>query len=303
MTIKDDRFHPLNEVLQTWKGRSCEGFWGAEGMPMLDYDLLLRLLAIPVAAGDSVQSGRFAGALDLWIARELERAGFDADMIWPRSTEPRVVDPSILKALAGARGLSRRDVERFVKASGAHTDAVVMGSVYSKQMDVGMSSWPSGPELLISTKTMGSSFGKNLSNRFEEAYGDVKNLRARYPLAAHGFFFLAHRAILDEPSAFAKVVHMLSQLSRDGDVYDAVALLVLDWSAQSQGEGQPADTTCSVIVEQAWGSVPVELSPERFFSTICDVVLANSPADRHKGVREARRHASENVSISYDRAL
>lgn len=35
-----------------------------------------------------------------------------------------------------------------------------------------------------------SSYGKNLRNRFEEAYGDAKNIRGRFPLVALGFLFL-----------------------------------------------------------------------------------------------------------------
>ena len=40
---------------------------------------------------------------------------------------------------------------------------------------------------------MVSLIGKNLSNRFEEAYGDAGNLRSRYPLAAVGFFWFNAR--------------------------------------------------------------------------------------------------------------
>ena len=37
-----------------------------------------------------------------------------------------------------------------------------------------MSSWATGPELMVSTKRMDSSFGKNAANRVEESYGDAK---------------------------------------------------------------------------------------------------------------------------------
>lgn len=173
-----------------------------------------------------------------------------------------------------------------------------MGSVYAKQVDVGISTWPSGPELLVSTKTMGGSFGKNLANRFEEAYGDVKNLRARYPLAAHGFFFLANAAILDEPTALSKAVHMLCQLSKDADVYDAVALLIVDWrhgiSPEDNGTLPPL-----ALASQAWERVPAELAPERFFEKLCDIVLRNSPIDMHQRARTLR-DGLERHSLEFD---
>ena len=48
---------------------------------------------------------------------------------------------------------------------------------YEKPVDVVISRWDRGPEVLISTKAQLSSFGKNLPNRFEESYGDAGNLR------------------------------------------------------------------------------------------------------------------------------
>ena len=71
---------------------------------------------------------------------------------------------------------------------------------------------------MVSTKTMASSFGKNLPNRFEESYGDAGNLRGRYPLAAIGFFFLQRSSIVtDEPAAFEFSCDMIRKLRDDGD--------------------------------------------------------------------------------------
>ena len=61
--------------------------------------------------------------------------------------------------------------------------ANILGKNYLKQVDVIMTDWATGPELLISTKRMDSSYGKNAANRVEESYGDAKNLRLRHPLA------------------------------------------------------------------------------------------------------------------------
>jgi hypothetical protein len=49
------------------------------------------LLAIPLQAGSGSESGRFANAIDAWVATELRRAGFPPNEVWPRLTKPRVL--------------------------------------------------------------------------------------------------------------------------------------------------------------------------------------------------------------------
>lgn len=287
MAANKDKMHVFNERLKSQALGEHDTFWKDGAIPSLDYKMLLDLLKIPVERGDTVQSGLFANALDLWIARQFERAGFDEECIWPRAVEPRAADPSLVRAISGADDLSDGQVTRLYQAGGAQTNANVMGAVYTKQVDVGMSNWLTGPELLVSTKTMSGSFGKNLANRFEEAYGDVKNLRDRYPLAAHGFFFLAHESILGEPSAFRKAVHMLRQLSRDGEVYDAVALLLVDWGPKAQlNNKQWSDVESVVLTARGIESVPTDLSCERFFAKLIGIVLQNSSIDTHSKARQ-----------------
>jgi hypothetical protein len=102
----------------------------------------------------------------------------------------------------------------------------VLGRAYEKQVDVVIARWDRGPELLISTKAQLSSFGKNLPNRFEEAYGDAGNLRGRYPLAAVGYFFVQRATIVTrEPDAFERSVDMIRKLRDTGDTngYTATA--------------------------------------------------------------------------------
>ena len=61
----------------------------------------------------------------------------------------------------------------------APSDARILGKAYVKQVDVVVAQWARGPEVLVSTKSMVSSFRNNLPNRFEESYGDAKNLRPK----------------------------------------------------------------------------------------------------------------------------
>lgn len=276
-----DKMSAMTKRMQDWlRDNEPPPFWSSDGIPCLCYDLLCEMLKVPVDDGDDVRTGRFAAAIDLWISWELHSAGFGSGL-WPELKEPRVVDPEVLRA-AGALPKSVRD--RFIQKAGT-VDANVMGSVYQKQVDVGISSWLTGPELLISTKSMSGSYGKNLANRFEEAYGDAKNLRERYPLAAHGFFFVARSTIANEASAFERAKHMLGQLARGRDVYDEVAMLVVDWT-------EPGKPVC-VAEEQTM--VPEILSPEHFFGKLIGLVLAQSPIDRHLGARRLRERRAQRL--------
>ncbi|WP_420493439.1 hypothetical protein [Rhizobium leguminosarum] len=47
------------------------------------------------------------------------------------------------------------------------SSASILGKNYLKQVDVIITDWVTGPELLISTKRMDSSYGKNAPNRME----------------------------------------------------------------------------------------------------------------------------------------
>lgn len=181
------------------------------------------------------RAGVPALALDVWVAYELRRAGFARDAVWPRAEHPRVMPAPVanylttttkeLRSKVGTQ-LQRQTPMRGVVA----TDAKVLGRHYIKQVDVVMSAWETGPEILISTKRMDGSFGKNAANRIEEAYGDVKNLRSRHPLAAHGFVYGLRSTILDsEPDKARWLIDLLGKLAQEDDAYDSVCLLMLHY--------------------------------------------------------------------------
>lgn len=202
-----------------------------------DFETLTRLLAVPLALDASSQSGVPALAIDVWVAYELRRAGLDPDAVWPRAEPPRVVDRDVLKFI---RSLPAKDqqplLDRLGRAHGgngvAAASANILGKNYLKQVDVLMTSWQSGPELLISTKRMDSSFGKNVANRVEESYGDAKNLALRHPLAALGFMFgIRSTAYTEERAQFEWLADLLIKLGREDDAYDACSLLVPEFDA------------------------------------------------------------------------
>jgi hypothetical protein len=158
----------------------------------------------------------------------------------------------------------------------------VLGRAYEKQVDVILSRWDRGPEVLVSTKAQLSSFGKNLPNRFEEAYGDAANLRARYPLAAVGFFFVQRATVrTEEPEAFERTLDMMRKL-RDigaGSGYTTTGLLLVDWD-------EPAGPGTEVrVVEDA---VPADLATPQFLTALVDTVLAVTPVQHHVEVRRRR---------------
>ena len=246
-------------------------FWDDAGIPCLEYDLLDAIIKKSIEVGDveNTRTGGLAKGIDMWIAGELRAAGFEDEQPWPRLHQPRALDPMLIKLLQSAPQRMVEDVNRLVCKSGS-ANANVQGAVYEKQVDVGMSSWLTGPEILISTKAMTREYGKNLKNRFEEAYGDAVNLRKRYPMAVMGFFFLVNVEILNNPSDFAKAVTMLRKLQGDEGVYDTSALLLADLSGNGYAVSQDND------------KVPDLLSVPHFFEQIIDLTLVRGPLNAHQ---------------------
>jgi hypothetical protein len=246
-----------------------------------DHALLGELLSIPVTAGDKSTTGRFAKAIDIWLAHELRRAGFASDEVWPRATRPRVLPREIailLERLPKALAAQVRESLPGIPAVGP-VDAKVLGRAYEKQVDVCLARWDRGPELLISTKAQSSSFGKNLPNRFEEAYGDAANLRSRYPLASVGFCFVQRATIVDaEPEAFERTLDMMRKL-RDigaGSGYTTTGLILVDWHEEEN------------VVRVTEEHVPEDLAIPQFLTALIGRVLEVTPVQHHVEVRRRR---------------
>lgn len=300
--------------------------WQADGSYRCDIGLLEALLG--VAVGSSQRSGVVAGAADVWAAEELRRAGFDADEVWPRRSLPRVLPRDVRNFVQQALTKDlRQQVEARYGVSGAKNalpaEAHVMGRAYSKQSDVLIASWTAGVELLISTKTMLSSYQKNLRNRFEEGYGDAKNLRGRHPMAALGFLFVAGADIPDTSLAFG--VDMLRKLIAERDVYDCACLLVIDGAAgveeEDVGDARPVDGEPAALrvlpgadsddvvdvatppeaaprdppvrpVSVRLERVPDDLAPGQFFKALICGALDRMPVTIYPTVRERRASAA-----------
>jgi hypothetical protein len=290
-----------------------------------DYDALRLLLGVPLLLRASSQSGVPAKALDVWIAYELRRAGLEPDRVWPREYAPRVLPAEITTLLDGLPKTIAGDLRARITAglAGLSSGSTLLGKNYVKQVDVVMSSWQTGPELMISTKRMGSSFGKNAPNRVEESYGDAKNLRLLHPISALGFFYaLRSTALTKEADAAAWLIDLLIKLGREDDAYDAVGLIVPEWAdavnvPEADDEEEPSEEDPLVVagvreperdeveqlpaplahdvidgqlaqiprVELRFDAVPPELDPARFLSIMVKRVLTNSPIAYHKDAR------------------
>jgi hypothetical protein len=261
-----------------------------------DWDLLRRLLAIPIASGDAdtQQSGAAAKAFDVWIAHELRRAGFPLDAVWPRTRIPRILpaDLSLIeKSIAELNEILEKEeirtaarlkptplrqaIKRLSKELPGSHAASILGRFYSKQVDVVVSAWQHGPDVLVSTKTQFSSFKKNKNNRYEEALGEAPNLRDRYPLAAMGFAFLVRSTIYESDGAFELLRDLLIRLRRPDGPFDATMLLIADWDDRTLELGdieEPAN----------------QLSASLFFEHLLGAALRNTPADVHRDVRYRR---------------
>lgn len=221
---------------------------GDTAEPRFEVDLrtLQRLLAVPILMGAPSTTGIPALALDVWVAYELRRAGFDRDAVWPRASAPRVL-PSTVSQMLDKATVADRDALEVMTRSGRYAGAFgasanILGKNYVKQVDVVISAWNTGPELMISTKRMDSSLGNNAANRVEESYGDAANLRARHPQAALGFVYSLGSAAIRESRPKAEwLIDLLGKLGRHDDAYDAVALLVPDVSGGGLGVDGMAD--------------------------------------------------------------
>ncbi len=294
---------PLRDV-NPWR----PGETGKEFVP--DYGTLQALLGVPLHLNATSQSGVPALALDVWVAYELRRAGFESDWVWPRPMAPRVLPREVLQFIDALPKAERDRLRRVVttRGTGGSSAANVLGKNYVKQVDVVMSSWATGPELLISTKRMDSSFGKNAANRVEESYGDAKNLRLRHPQAALGFLYsLGAAALTDEPAQARWLMDLLAKLGREDDAYDVVGLIIpevpRDGGDEDEDPAGPLEP--GATVEPAGGTaieaspstgslprvnlrraeVPDELDPARFFRVICTKILERTPINFHPRAR------------------
>lgn len=291
-----------------------------------DYGTLRRLLAVPLLLGSISQSGIPALALDVWVAHELRRAGFDPDGVWPRAEPPRILPSTLVALRKAATAEQRRTLDKMLASGKTYegeigASANILGKNYVKQVDVVMSRWNTGPELMISTKRMDSSFGNNAANRVEESYGDAKNLRSRHPQAALGFVYsLSSNAFDPEYRRVADwIVDLLGKLGREDDAYDSVALIVPrsvgGGAAQAPDEGEEARLVAAglestaddgalpleipgpelderldrlPVIELQHDLVPPGLAPEAFFAMMINRVLDNCPINFHEEARTRR---------------
>ncbi|MGH3840313.1 MAG: hypothetical protein ACRDS0_02540 [Pseudonocardiaceae bacterium] len=295
---KDDVFDAFEDPIRARAGSDgVDSDRAGSGNPWLitpggrryepDYGLLQTLLAIPIDAGSGSESGRLASAIDAWVAAELRRAGFPADEVWPRLTKPRVLPREVGLFLHALPKKLRSDVEAHLvrNATVAPRDAKVLGRAYVKQVDVVIAQWSRGPELMVSTKSMVSSFGNNLKNRFEESYGDAKNLRARFPLAAIGFLFVFRSTILAQPGRFESAIDMLRKLRSEMDVYDATCMVIAEWADDQVAASAP---THRVTIRN--DVTPPDLQADQFMAAMIEAVLDRTPIETHVEVRERHEH-------------
>jgi hypothetical protein len=252
--------------------------WGPAGYTA-DLDRLTGLLSKCVGAGGwrGRDSGDLGFALDLWVADELRRAGYEPDAVWPRAVDPRVLPASVARSISRL-SVGRRDdpIVRRIEESAGSAGAVVQGEFFAKSVDVLVADWDRGVELMVSTKAMVSSFGKNLTNRWEEFVGDLRNIRGRFPMAALGVVFLADNSIVEgEPYSFQRLLDMLRKLRLEtgqGGSYDATLLLLTK-----------ATGPTSAVLDIA--NVPQDLGPSQFYEALLTRVFERLPVSERVAAR------------------
>lgn len=275
----------LSDFYEAAQPRS-ESPWRGRGAFECDYRLLQQLIQVAADTGraDNAQTGGVALALDVWVACELRRAGLDPDSVWPRAETPRVLPPSLareVRSLPLLKNAQKREVQerllfRLVSSVGSGR-ATIVGGQFPKEVDVVIADSDRGLELAVSTKGMTDSYGNNITNRWEEASGDLLNIRRRFPLAAFGFLLLVTTPVLEEPGSWARLKDMMRKLTSvvpgaESSAYDAAAVVLADW---------PGGTA-----SLSMGEVPEDLSPSRFFERMLLALFARSPVVSHGDARD-----------------
>ncbi|MGI8462324.1 MAG: hypothetical protein ACR2OC_11945 [Solirubrobacterales bacterium] len=278
---KPDRMSAVFEAVPS----KLKSPWAKGGHYRFDRNLLLKLIEVQIKGGSAgvPASGGLAVAVDVWIATEIRRAGIDTDAVWPRPTQPRVLPQALADAISRfpfaksgeSRSIQEAALDKVMALAGS-SSTNILGGFFAKEIDVVIAEFDRGLELAVSSKTMTDSFGKNITNRFEEASGDLLNIRRRYPLATFGYVYLVTSNVFDEPSGWERIKDMLRKLQSltPGDErgsYDSTCLLVLDRSGRKPK-----------LLER---EVPDDLSPDTFFERMLRQLFSRSPVSEHPEAR------------------
>lgn len=219
-----------------------------------------------------------------------------------------------------AKSLTERIEQSGAIPGVTSSSASILGKNYLKQVDVIITDGVTGPELLISTKRMDSSYGKNAPNRIEESYGDAKNLRLRHPLAALGFVFGLRSDILTKEAATAEwLFDLLVKLGREDDAYHATCLVLMEYGNELEIVDNGEEPAVAIILEPGpepeqeaapvpehdlervvaslpkvkvlVAETPEELAPGRFLALMVTRALGATPVTMHREARKRRVEA------------
>lgn len=228
-------------------------------------------------------------------AYEKRKAEWDADMASFQpgdrlKKEPKGPDPLVLAVgrvpvphglIPGLRDLLTAAINSIPQTG--KTD--ILGRFYVKQVDAVVAAWNRGPDVLVSGKTMWSSFGNNAKNRYEETLGEAANLRDRYPQAALAYGFIINDDVLSESGAYARLQDLMLRTRKPYGPYDATLLLLARWDERTNTLSFSDPLTHPQTKDQ---KPPVDLSATRFFTDLLNTVIKNTPEGMHEGVRELK---------------
>ena len=258
MSSADDAFSPFDATLA---GCRVTDPWrhepGQQAAYAADYALLERLLGIPVSRGSAVVSGRFARAIDAWLAHELRRCGFGPDEVWPRPTRPRVLS----REVAALAGPAARDgwPRRYATACracprwrrptpGCSVAPTTSRSTSASPAGTAVRNCWSAPRPSCPRSARTCPTGSRRPTATPATCGPV----TRWPRSASSSY--SGRTIrTEEPDAYERTIDMVRKL-RDigaGYGYTATALLLVDWddpvhekTARRSGASGSATTPC-----------------------------------------------------------
>ncbi len=155
-------------------------------------------------------------------------------------------------------------------------EATIAGSHKNKKVDLALTSYTNGPQIIIGVRSQMSSVHKNLLTYYEEIIGDCISLHDRFPMAVIGYVYLLPTATI-KPGQKSKKVDLdraekLYSLITDRgdwrgpkDKYEHFAFLKVDFTSDPP---TVLDTGAQLSIDSFFDKLCQTYSDRNFFNQI-----------------------------------
>ena len=266
-----------------------------------DYRLLGELLSIPIAALQASESGRFARAIDAWVAQELRRAGFGPTRYGPGHATARLPRDIAVSAGEAPAGDWRRSSERGCQASprSHRSMRAFSGAPTRSRLTSASRAGSAGPSCSSAPRRRSHPSGRTfptasrrLTAMLATCAGATRWRRSASSLSS------GPRSLTQEPEAFERTVDMMRKLrdTGDGNGYTATGLVLVEWDDSSgpvPRSGCAESTRCPRTSRAPSSSRPGAPGPCNATPVVHHVFVRERIERRHIPVVESDTEASE----------